>query len=126
MLTLDDPRLLAGHYLPDPVHPASLVDAISEVAARHPYAYNTGTGPGNMVARVAVELGCFWQELDGVEDLTTGLNDLYSPGAPLRFEGLALEYWSLLDDLSAYGWRWEEIATRISHEYNNHLSESPF
>lgn len=127
MLTLDDPRLNAGFFLPDPVHPASLVDAINEVAARYPTNYTRDVrGRDNLVARVAVELGCSWPELDGIEDLTTGLNELHSPGAPLRFEGLALEYWSLLDDLSAQGWTWETVARAISAMYQNHLSESPF
>lgn len=119
-------RLDASWFLPASVHPSSLVDAIKEVAARYPGSYSTDGLRGNIVAHVAVELGCTWRELPGIEDLTTGLNEAYTPAAPLRFDGLALEYWSLLDDLSAQGWRWDKIAERISHEFTNHLSEAPF
>jgi DNA-binding NarL/FixJ family response regulator len=119
-------RLDASWYLPAPIHPASLVDAIREVAARYPASYSTEGLRGNVVAHVAVELGCSWAELRDVEDLTTGLNEAYTPGAPLRFDGLAAEYWSLLDDLSAAGWRWDAIAKRVYQDYENHLSDSPF
>ena len=119
-------RLNAPWDLPATIHPASLVDAIDEVAARYPMAHTEGRQRDNIVARVAVELGCSWAELRDVEDLTTGLNEAYTPGAPLRFDGLASEYWSLLDDLSAAGWRWDKIAERIDNEFINHLSASPF
>lgn len=123
---LDMLRLDASWYLPAPVHPSSIVDAIREVAARYPGSYSTGGQRGNIVAHVAVELGCSWAELRDVEDLTTGLNEAYTLGGPLRFDGLSLEYWSLLDDLSAAGWRWDRIAERIHQDYKNHLSGSPF
>ena len=126
MLDLELLRLNAPWDLPATVHPSSLVEAISEVAARYPSAVSEGRGRDNIVARVAVELGCSWHELADVEDLTTGLNEAYSPGAPLRFDGLALEYWSLLDDLSAQGWTWETIARAIGNMFTNHLSEAPF
>ena len=117
MLDLDDPRLNAGYRLPDPVHPDSLVMAIDEVAARYPTATTVlhGGMRDNMVARVAVELGCSWVEVFEAEDLVTDLNDYHVPGAPLRFTGKSLEYWSLLDDLSAQGWTWETIARTISN-----------
>lgn len=125
MLDLDDPRLNAGYRLPDPVHPDSLVTAIEEVAARYPYACTTAELKGNMVARVAVELGCSWFEAGEAEDLVTELNDVYTPGAPLRLTGRALEYWSLLDDLSAQGWTWETIARSISHLHRNNNTPYP-
>lgn len=125
MLDLDDPRLNAGYRLPDPVHPDSLVAAVEEVAARHPYAYTEGKALGNMVARVAVELGCSWYEVSEAEDLTTDLNDYFSPGAPLRFTGRSLEYWSLLDDLSAQGWTWETVARAIVNLHRNHSAAEP-
>jgi hypothetical protein len=118
-------RLNAPWDLPASVHPASLVDAIREVAARHPDKWDDG-GKDRLVARVAIELGCSWHELAGVEDLTTGLNEAYTPGAPLRFDGLSREYWSLLDDLSAQGWTWDTTARAIGSMYDNHLSAAPF
>lgn len=122
-----DPRLNAGYRLPDPVHPESLVAAIEEVAHRHPYAITEGKQTGNLVARVAVELGCSWYEVGEAEDLTTDLNDYFSPGAPLRFTDRALEYWSLLDDLSAQGWTWETIARAVANLHRNLVtSEPPF
>jgi hypothetical protein len=125
MLDLDDPRLNAGYRLPDPIHPNSLVMAIEEVAARYPTAVTADGAKDNLVARVAVELGCSWFEVGEVEDLVTELNDVHTPGAPLRFTGLSLEYWSLLDDLSAQGWTWETIARAISHMYRNHCTPNP-
>ena len=119
-------RLDASWYLPAPVHPASLVDAIREVAARYPAMYSMDGLRGNIVAHVAVELGCSWAELRDVEDLTTGLNEAYTLGAPLRFDGLAAEYWSLLDDLSAAGWRWGAIGKRFHQDHKNRLNSSPF
>lgn len=125
MLDMNDPRLNAGYRLPDPIHPSSLVMAIEEVAARYPTAVSWDGLKDNMVARVAVELGCSWYEVGEAEDLVTGLNDVYTPGAPLRFTGRALEYWSLLDDLSAQGWTWETIARSISNLHRNNSSEFP-
>ena len=87
MLDLNDQRLNAGYRLPDPVHPDSLVAAVEEVAARYPYACTTSEIKGNLVARVAVELGCSWFEVGNAEDLTTDLNDVHTPGAPLRLLG---------------------------------------
>lgn len=115
VIDLEDPRLNAGYFLPDPVHPSSLVMAIQEVAARYPYACTTSELKGNILARVAVELGCSWFECGEAEDLVTDLNDFHTPGAPLRFTGRSLEYWSLLDDLSTQGWTWETIARTIAN-----------
>ena len=115
MLDMDDPRLNAGYRLPDPIHPDSLEMAIAEVAARYPTAITKPGLKDNLVARVAVELGCSWYECGEVEDLVTDLNDYHTLGAPLRFTGKSLEYWSLLDDLSAQGWTWETIARTISN-----------
>jgi hypothetical protein len=126
MLDLDDPRLNAGYRLPDPVHPESLVTAIEEVAARYPTATTQEGLKDNLVARVAVELGCSWYECGEAEDLVTDLNDYHVPGAPLRFTGLSLEYWSLLDDLSAQGWTWETIARTIANLYRASQMPIPF
>lgn len=129
MDTMDELELLrlnAPWDLPATVHPASLVDAINEVAARYPTAVSEDGLRNDIVARVAVELGCSWHELAGVEDLTTGLNEAYELGAPLRFDGTALEYWSLLDDLSAQGWTWETIARAIDNLHRNSFNEAPF
>lgn len=124
MLDMDDPRLNAGYRLPDPVHPGSLVAAVEEVAARYPQAVTMGRTKDNMMARVAVELGCSWYEVGEAEDLVTDLNDYFTPGAPLRFTGRSLEYWSLLDDLSAQGWTWNTVARAISVLHRN--NETPF
>jgi hypothetical protein len=127
MLDLNDPRLNAGYRIPDPIHPASLISAIDEVAARYPTAVTAAGLKDNLVARVAVELGCSWYEAGQAEDLTTDLNDLHTPGAPLHFSGRALEYWSLLDDLSAQGWTWETVARTMSHLHGNYeATEPPF
>jgi hypothetical protein len=127
MATLDDLRLNAGYRLPDPVHPDSLVDAVNEVAARYPMAVTAEGLKDNIVARVAVELGCSWYELGLVEDLVTELNEYYTLGAPLCFQSLALQYWSLLDDLSAQGWTWSTIAGAIDNLHRNHNTlEPPF
>src|ERR671926_1908277 len=125
MIALDDPRLNAGYRLPDPVHPASLISAIEEVAARYPFAVTAAGLKDSIVARVAVELGCSWYELGEVEDLITDQNDFHTPGAPLRFEGRALEYWSLLDDLSTQGWTWSTIGRSMSHLHRNYETSPP-
>jgi len=123
---VDGFRLDASHYLPLPVLAGSLVSAIAEVAARYPTAYNGTDLREVLVARVAVELGCSWPDVAMVEDLTTGLNEAYTPWAPLRFDGLALEYWSLLDDLSSQGWRWDAVGKFFTEDYRARSSEIPF
>lgn len=128
MLSLDDPRLNAGYRLPDPVHPDSLVAAIEEVAARYPTAISKATF--NMVAMVAVELGCSWEEIriveaESQECLVLDLNDYHTPGAPLRVTGQALEYWTLLDDLAQVGWTFETIARCISNLHRNNNTPNP-
>jgi predicted short-subunit dehydrogenase-like oxidoreductase (DUF2520 family) len=125
MITMDDPRLNAGYKLPDPVHPASLISAVEEVAARYPYAITADGLKGSIVARVAVELGCSWFEVGEAEDLTTDLNDHHTPGAPLCFTGRSLEYWSLLDDLSSQGWTWLTIARSLRHLHENYSTDQP-
>lgn len=124
MIAPNDARLNAGYYIPDPIHPDSLVAAIDEVAARHPTAV-TADGEGDLVGLVAVELGCTWPEVRAAEDLTTDLNSHFTPGAPLYLTGRSLEYWSLLDELSTQGWTWETIARCISNLDRNHNSPNP-
>lgn len=125
MIAANSPRLHVGYKLPDPIHPDSLVAAIEEVAARYPTAVTADGVRGSIVARVAVELGCSWLEVDEAEDLVTDLNEVHTPGGPLCFTGRALDYWSLLDDLSESGWTWETIARCISNLHNNYLNPYP-
>ena len=130
MLDLDDPRLNAGYRLPDPIHPESLVAAINEVAERYPVAVSTRTF--NIVSMVAVELGCSWHEIAAVLEfsdeacLVTDLNEYHTTGAPLLFTGKSLEYWSLLDDLSAQGWTFETMARTIANLHRADNLPIPF
>jgi len=128
MLSLDDPRLNAGYRLPDPVHPDSLVAAIEEVAARYPMAVSKPSF--NIVAMVAVELGCSWEEIRIIEAESQGileldLNDYHTPGAPLRITDQALEYWTLLGDLAPMGWTFNAMARSISYLHRNNNTPYP-
>lgn len=126
MIAPNDARLNAGYRIPDPIHPDSLVAAIEEVAARYLTTTVTAGREGyNLVARVAVELGCTWPEVRAVEDLSTELNAYFTPGAPLYLTGRSLEYWSLMDALSAQGWTWETIARCISNLDRNYNNPTP-
>ena len=128
MLTLDDYRLDASQWLPDPVHPESLVTAIEEVASKDPLRYDESGDSGAFLGNLAVELGIPWQEVLLVEfPYVDGLNDLHTPGAPLRITGEALEYWNLLDALVSQGWTWGVVAKAIRRMYeNNHTEHPPF
>jgi hypothetical protein len=121
VLTLDDPRLNAGYRLPDPVHPDSLVTAIEEVGQRYPMATDDA-----YLGYVAMELGVMPAELFDVErPLVTGLNDLHTPGAPLRITGKALEHWNLLDALVSQGWTWGVVAKAIRNMHDNDTNYHP-
>lgn len=121
MLTLDDPRLNAGYRLPDPVHPDSLVTAIEEVGQRYPMATDDA-----YLGYVAMELGVMPAELWDVErPFVTGLNDLHTPGAPLRITGKALEHWNLLDALVSQGWTWGVVAKAIRNMHDNDTNYNP-
>ena len=125
MLAVDDPRLNAGFRLPDPVHPDSLVTAIEEVGQRYPERWDDGNS-GSYIGYVAMELGIMPVEIIEAErPLVTGLNDLHTPGAPLRITGKALEHWNLLDALVSQGWTWGVVAKAIRNMHDNDTNYHP-
>lgn len=98
------------------IHPDSLIEAIEEVASRHPFAVTAeGRGRVNLPARVLVELGWTWPEVDELSDRMETMD----------FAGHAGEYWRLLNELSYLGWTWEAIASIISSINRNRNTPLP-